>query len=159
MYGPPGWDRDRLYFYNEDGGDDFKTLTKDHLKKLNRYQRFEKYFPFYKMNVAGFIYNVEGGRRYGLEDPENDDFADKDLKQVESYSSRGLDKQFSRHNSWVDLENESSELTQFLHKVCADDDDSSKLSIKKLRCLGILWCDGRPAQKVKELYENLQDAD
>ena len=35
-------------------GDDVKELTTDQLKTLPRYTRFEKEFPFYKMDINGF---------------------------------------------------------------------------------------------------------
>lgn len=39
------------------------ALTKSQLAKLNRYQRFEKYFPFYKMDVNGFMMLVDKAKR------------------------------------------------------------------------------------------------
>ena len=34
--------------------DDVKALSKAALAKLDRYQRFEKYFPFYRMDINGY---------------------------------------------------------------------------------------------------------
>ena len=34
--------------------DDVKELSTRELSKLDRYQRFEKYFPFYRMDVNGY---------------------------------------------------------------------------------------------------------
>lgn len=37
--------------------------------------------------------------------------------------------------------------------------DTSKLSIQKLRTIGLLWCEGDEIEKASELYESLQDED
>lgn len=34
--------------------DDVKEISKDKLAKLDRYQQFEKYFPFYRMDINGY---------------------------------------------------------------------------------------------------------
>ena len=39
-------------------GDDVKRISEKELKKLNRYQQFEKKFPFYLMDVNGFIMRI-----------------------------------------------------------------------------------------------------
>ena len=34
--------------------DDVKEISKADLAKLDRYQQFEKYFPFYRMDINGY---------------------------------------------------------------------------------------------------------
>lgn len=48
---------ERLDDFNMEG-DDAQKLTELELMKLNRYQRFEKFFPFYLMDVNGFMYMI-----------------------------------------------------------------------------------------------------
>ena len=38
------------------GADDTKTVS--NYSKLDRYQKFEKFFPFYHMDVNGYILNI-----------------------------------------------------------------------------------------------------
>ena len=40
--------------FNEEG-DDVRKLTTVELMALNRFKRFEKSFPFYRMDVNGFM--------------------------------------------------------------------------------------------------------
>jgi hypothetical protein len=35
--------------------------------------------------------------------------------------------------------------------------DPSAFSVRKLKCVGLLWCDGEPEEKVVELYDMIQD--
>lgn len=43
--------------------------------------------------------------------------------------------------------------------ACSDDEDPEMISLFKLRCIGVLWCDGSSGEKATELYDNMQDAD
>jgi hypothetical protein len=45
-----------------------RTIREDELEKLGRYQRFEKSFPFYKMDVNGFMVLVKRAMRLTYED-------------------------------------------------------------------------------------------
>ena len=47
-----------MYDHDSDGGDDVEEITPLQLKKLGRYQQFEKQFPFYKMDVNGYIFHI-----------------------------------------------------------------------------------------------------
>ena len=51
-------DEDRINDHKLDG-DDVKELSKAQMKKLGRYERFEKIFPFYKMDVNGYIMHIK----------------------------------------------------------------------------------------------------
>jgi len=42
---------------------DKKALSKDKMKDLNRWERFEKSFPFYRMDVNGFMKLINDARR------------------------------------------------------------------------------------------------
>ena len=60
------------------------------------------------------------------------------------------------HSSWNDLNNEDSDFVKFLREYCSEGDD---FSIFKLRCIGILYCDGSHHEKASELYDCMQDGD
>ena len=51
-------ERKEMYDHDSDGGDDVEEITPFQLKKLGRYQQFEKQFPFYKMDVNGYIFHI-----------------------------------------------------------------------------------------------------
>ena len=51
-------DKTHLNDHNPDG-DDRKQITQEELAKLDRYQRFEKRFPFYRMDVNGYILKIK----------------------------------------------------------------------------------------------------
>ena len=40
-------------------GDDVKKLSNNQMKKLNRFQKFEHKFPFYQMDVNGYIFRIK----------------------------------------------------------------------------------------------------
>ena len=51
--------------------DDCSTIGDDDLEKLGRYARFEKSFPFYKMDVNGFMVLMKRAMRLTYEnEPE-----------------------------------------------------------------------------------------
>jgi hypothetical protein len=139
-------DKQKLEDFNRTG-DDAKKLTSAQLAKLNRYQKFEKYFPFYLMDVNGFMHLVREGSK------------SKNLWRIQTISLSAMAEAFKNHDSWKDLQNSESKFVQFLKEVCGDDEDAEKLSIFKLRLVGLLWCLGDPLEKATELYECMQDHD
>lgn len=140
----------KLGDFNQEG-DDASKLTEKQLMKLNRYQKFEKLFPFYLMDVNGFMHLVQKGAKQ--ENPE------MKIWHIKTISIQALATAFNKHDSWKDLKSMESDFVKFLMSVCCDDEDTSKLSIFKLRLIGILWCDGDKTEKVVELFECMQDHD
>jgi hypothetical protein len=65
-----------------------------------------------------------------------------------------LQLSFNTHSSWSDLNNENSEFYQFIDKFLKH--EQGKLSVFKLKCLSILWCEGKPIEKSMELFNLLQ---
>lgn len=72
------------------------------------------------------------------------------------------------------MQNSSSPFVNFLKDACPCDQDDHEeeqkqeddtllnaeaihLSVFKLRCLGLLWCEGKSAEKAFEFYDMLQD--
>ena len=63
-------------------------------------------------------------------------------------------KAFNSHSSWSALENENSDFVKFLNDFCVA---NGKIETRKLKVLGVLWCEGKPSEKAEELYDLLQD--
>ena len=61
---------------------------------------------------------------------------------------------FKDHQSWNALQDPNSQLVNFLNDFCVTE---GKVDARKLKALGILWCDGKPSEKIDELYDILQD--
>lgn len=92
---------------------------------------------------------------------------------MEEISLSALQSVFKTHPSWSDMQNTSSAFVKFLKESCPcdghdndDDQDISSsllnseeyhLSVFKLRCLGLLYCDGKAKEKAFEFYDMLQD--
>jgi len=47
-----------------------KEISENKLKKMDRYTRFEKTFPFYKMDVNGYILRIKEAIKYDNPDKE-----------------------------------------------------------------------------------------
>ena len=62
---------------------------------------------------------------------------------------------FKNRPLWADLQNDDSDLSKFILSVCKGN-GYHQLSLKKLRTLGVLLCDGSPEEKATELYYNIQ---
>ena len=94
--------------------DDRKALTEREFKKLNRYEKVEFTFPFYKMDVNGFVFKVKIAVLH-----ENPTMKGK-LYLVKYVSLKALAKSFSTHSSWDALKNENSDFVKFLKASCYD---------------------------------------
>ena len=78
------------------------------------------------------------------------------LYNVKFISLEAMKNAFKSHDSWNDLNDPNSDFCSFLKKECQHE-DSENISVFKLRCLGILWCEGDAIEKASELFENMQD--
>lgn len=58
-------------------GDDV-TEVKNY-NKLNRYQKFEKLFPFFRMDINGFIMNVKNAVKIDLDNKRHDNHVQYNL--------------------------------------------------------------------------------
>ena len=86
--------QDRIADHNLDKDDRQKLSTKE-MNKLERYSRFEKRFPFYLMDVNGYVMHLKEAMKAFLPDT---DF--KDIKNIDLSSLQGAFKNFK---SWDDL--------------------------------------------------------
>ena len=82
--------------------------------------------------------------------------SNRQLYEVEAISIETMAEIFKVHPAWADLSNPDSKLYKFLMSEFADKDNDGKLSVRKLRAIAILWCDGDNDEKVVEFYENCQ---
>ena len=61
-------DKAKISDFNQHG-DDVKKVSQKQLDKMNRYQKFEHLFPFYQMDVNGYILRIKQAME--LEEPGN----------------------------------------------------------------------------------------
>ena len=139
-------------------GDDRDKITKKELKKLDRYQKFEHYFPFYLMDINGYNLLLKTARvnTYKDANPPIHEYNVKDIAYAE------LKDVFKNHESWNDLNDENSELMKFLKETCLYEGSPAegadmRFSSHMLRIIGLLWCEGDTEEKVVEFFDNLQD--
>ena len=92
----------KLDDFNEHG-DDRKKLSAKQLKKLNRYQQFEKLFPFYLMDVNGFMFTLK--KAMIAQYPEHKD----ELWEIKTISLESMAEAFKNHDSWKDLQTPTSQ--------------------------------------------------
>lgn len=122
------------------------------MSKLNRYKRFEKLFPFYQMDVNGYILRIK--ETMAKDKPE---FKDR-LEMIHSVKLESMAEVFKVHPAWSGLSDPNSDIVKLLKSEFMHDEETDMLSVSKLRAIAILWCDGDPKEKVVEFYENMQDA-
>ena len=78
-------------------GDDVKAISEAKLAKMDRLQRFEKLFPFYRMDVNGYSLRIREAREF------QGKLDNKPMNKVEDVSLIALQAAFKTHNSWSDL--------------------------------------------------------
>lgn len=121
------------------------------------------------MDVNGFCLHV---REAVIQDLKN---ANVNLEQnhynQSEVSLSSLQITFKNYESWAAFSDPSSAFVTFLKEVCppgetghikvdsakAENDDDTWFDLHKLKLLGVLWCDGKPNEKISELYHVLQD--
>lgn len=132
------------------------------MEKLGRYERFEKSFPFYKMDVNGFMVLIKRAMRLTYKDEP-----DRPLWQIKHITHEAMLEAFKNNKTWSTCLGQiqpPSELISFLKDTCLVDDspeykdiDKNAYSVRKIKCVGLLWCDGSHKEKVVELYDMIQD--
>jgi len=131
-----------------DGKDDRRPLSEEELDKMNRFEQFEHSFPFYLMDVCGFILHIKQAMHNSNEGIE--------LQDIKSVSLDALSKQFEKYESWKDLKEKEGKLAKFLDKYCFLTENEPNIYCPiKLRLLGILWCQGTAVEKSTELYDTI----
>lgn len=122
-------------------------MSQKQFETLGRYDKFEKLFPFYKMDVNGFMYRLK--ECMAEEEPHNK-YKPQNTKYI---SFETWAKGFSMHSYWSDINNEESILHKFIKAELVD--HTGKIQVIKLRDLGLLWCDGGKTEKCVEFFENI----
>jgi len=135
-------------------GDDVAEISASKLAKLDRYQKFDKKFPFYRMDINGYALRIKEAMQI-----EANEAGATNIFNIHTIKLATLQNVFELHASWSDLKNEKSDFVQFLNAVCAEEGSPNVFSTTKLRVLGLLWCEGGDKEKAFEFYENLQDND
>lgn len=94
--------------------DDVSPLTERALEKMDRFTRFEKMFPFYRMDVNGFIFKLKEALNLELCNHKKA----RNIFEVEYICLKSLAQAFSTHSSWKDLSDPNSQFVSFLNDSC-----------------------------------------
>ena len=90
--------------------DDVKEISQSKLKAMDRIQRFEYRFPFYRMDVNGYQMHIKQAMK--LFQPNLATF------DIKVFDLECLQKAFSAYSSWSDLDNLTSDFVLFLKETC-----------------------------------------
>ena len=137
------------------------------MQKLDRFCQFDKRFPFYKMDVNGFVEEIN--KALEGDSHQLNKVGDKSKQRpttVEIISLSSLQRSFSKFDSWSQLNVSDSEFVKFLKLACPLDGDETGsdsnnpyeqcYSVFKLKSIGILHCDGSPEERATELFNLAQ---
>ena len=69
-----------------DGKDDRRPLSEEEFEKLDRFEQFEHSFPFYLMDVCGFIMHIK--------EAMHDSHPGIELQEIKSVSLEALSTEF-----------------------------------------------------------------
>ena len=133
---------------HKSNADDVKTISKSKLEKMDMYERLEYRFPFYKMDVNGYIVHIKEAMKLFM--------PDKLLFNIKSVDLESLQTAFKNYKSWDDLNDPDSDFVKFLKETCSSEnpyEEKTLFSVQKLRNLGILWCNGSAKEKAFEFYD------
>ena len=128
--------------------DDVKEIKDSKLSKMDQFERFQYKFPFYRMDVNGYIMHIKEAMK--LYKP------DSILMQIHEVDLPSLQSAFKSFQSWGDLNDENSQFVQFLNDNMSDNHDFI-FDVRKIKCLGVQWCDGSNKERVQEFYDIVQD--
>ena len=131
-------------------GDDRKAYDRATMAKMDTYTRFEKEFPFYRMDVNGYGYLIKRAQEIECE-------LKRSREEVKTVKLKSLQAAFSQHQSWSEMNTLESKFVRFLKAACSDESDPETFRVLKLRCIGILWCEDEPKEKVIEFFDMLQE--
>ena len=138
------------------------TIDEYQMEQLDRYERFEKSFPFYKMDVNGYMVLMQRAMRLTYKSEP-----DRPMWQIKHITLEAMQEAFKNNKTWTAALGQvkpPSEMIRFLNDTCRVDGspefkdvDKNAYSVRKLKCVGLLWCDGSNKEKVVELYDMIQD--
>ena len=98
---------------HKSNADDVKTISRSKLEKMDMYERFEYKFPFYKMDVNGYIVHIKEAMKMHM--------PDKMLFNIQTVDLESLQKAFKNYKSWNGLKDPESEFVKFLKEACPSD--------------------------------------
>ena len=144
--------------HNMYGKDDVPELTYMQLQNFDRFTQFEKHFPFYRMDVNGFIFHINEAINMYC---ESEGIITPHAKaHIDFVQYKYLKQEFSKYTSWKELNNPKSHLVLFLHKQKYDGEltgalkkDEIILDELRLKLLGVLLCKGDAIEKSQELFD------
>lgn len=123
----------------------------------------EKFFPFYKMDVNGFVFHVnEAIKLYADQAKVTSNNA---IVNIDFVTLGCLQEAFGLYHSWDDLKKEDSQLVRFLIDVCpyegiqAKQVKEVKFDERRLKLLGFLLCNGDDQEKCEELFDIIHEGE
>lgn len=127
---------------------------------MGRFDRFEKQFPFYQIDVNGFFHLLQRAQKLSYQDQE-----DAQLREMNYVTLAALQEAFSSNKTWADALANDGKLVQFLNETCKGesedfpDDTVTLYEVRLIACLAIVWCEDEPKEKLVEYWAILQDGD
>jgi len=95
--------KDLLKDFNSKG-DDVAAISAAKLAKLDRYEQFEKRFPFYRMDINGYSLRIKEAMQ-----KEADEVGAANTFEVHTIKLTTLQGVFAPHPTWSDLNDEGSD--------------------------------------------------
>ena len=84
------------------GQDDAATLTPEEFQALDRFTQLEKFFPFYKMDINGYVFHVnEAIKLYADASKLTSNVA---IVNIDFVTLNYLQEAFGLYKSWSDLQ-------------------------------------------------------
>ena len=148
--------------------DDFKNAhNPEYYLLLNSYEKYEKTYPFFRMDVNGFCLHVREAVVIDLKNAGKD-IADHHHVETK-VSLASIQETFKPYKSWAELNDTGSNFVRFLVEECSADPanadpDAAKgkdakdiwFDCTKLKIMGIMWGHGDKNEKIIEIYNVLQ---
>ena len=102
---------DRRFDHHNREGDYIPKISKEKLDQMtDKYERFQYMFPFYRMDVSGYVHHLKVAMK---------EFQpDRRIFNINIINLASLQKGFNDHRSWKAMKHPESDLVRFLQESC-----------------------------------------
>lgn len=128
---------------------------------MSRWDKFEKQFPFYRIDVNGFNHLLQ--RAMGLTYKHE---PNKPANEIAQVTLSAMQEAFENNPTWKEalVSDPPTKLVQFLNETCVGECEDiatgeTIYDVRNLRCLALLYCEDEPQEKIFEFWCIIQDAD
>lgn len=90
----------------------------------------------------------------------------KPIREIKVVTLQALQTVFQQNQTWTKALEPDSKFVQLLDVVCKEestpedlDEGTTVYSVKKIRCLAILYCEDKADEKIPEFWNMMQDSD